>query len=151
MKKCKGFRDRLAEYVCDAMLEDERMLLEQHLGDCDACKRELNQMKKVLIEADSLGTDIQTAMASVDWETLPDNIKGVYRISPVCSFEQRGSTVAVRLSTSVEAGVCCPFYRGCTRGCIDNGHYPPPPTSGSCGLRTDRTASIPRDHGRRDG
>lgn len=74
MKDCKGFRESLAGYVYEDLLEDERNLLEQHLVDCDDCKHELNQMKKVLIEADSLGTDMQVAMASVDWEALPDKI-----------------------------------------------------------------------------
>jgi hypothetical protein len=74
MKDCKRFRESLAGYVYEDLREDEKDLLDLHLMDCDACKHELNQMKKVLIEADSLETDMRIAMASVDWEALPDKI-----------------------------------------------------------------------------
>ena len=74
MKDCKKFRGSLAAYLCEDLHADERRLLEQHLETCPACQQESIQMQKVLEEADSLRADIQTAMASVDWRTLPDRI-----------------------------------------------------------------------------
>lgn len=91
MKDCKRFKQDVTAYLYEDLPEDKRNDFEQHLKACPACKQEFNQVKKVLEGADTLKSDIQAAMAFVDWEILPDEITD--RVFTETTFPVRSSRV----------------------------------------------------------
>jgi len=80
-------KDLLA-FLYGELKEKDRALLENHLDKCPSCKNELEELKKVLETADALNLDIQEAVASVDWESLPSQVaEYVFKREPVAARE----------------------------------------------------------------
>jgi len=73
MKHCKE-RKELAAFLYGELKDDERKRLESHLEVCPQCRKEIEELKQIVSESDSLKSDIKKALASVDWEMLPSKI-----------------------------------------------------------------------------
>lgn len=60
---CDGWREMIIDRLADELSEEDCVLLEQHLGNCESCRREEGELSKILAFA-SLGRDWspQTAM-----------------------------------------------------------------------------------------
>ena len=71
MIDCKKFKKDFVAFLYGELKKSERELLKVHLDTCPNCKRELEELKEVRKGADVFQEDIERAMASVDWETLP--------------------------------------------------------------------------------
>jgi hypothetical protein len=74
MNECKDIQKELAAYYYRELPEAESSRIEAHLETCRDCWQELNLIKKTLNGADALHPEIEAALASVDWEALPDKI-----------------------------------------------------------------------------
>jgi len=44
---CEGYKDLMMGYLDDELDEDERRRFEQHIGECERCRRELESFKKL--------------------------------------------------------------------------------------------------------
>jgi len=63
--------------------EFDKKQVEAHLKTCQKCKAELLELKEVYEAADSLNADMEKAIESVDWESLPTRIAdGVFDKKP---------------------------------------------------------------------
>jgi len=71
MKECKKYKKEMVAFLSGELPEEKRNLLTAHLRQCPHCREEFNGMKRIMEEANSLQSDIDQAMASVDWENLP--------------------------------------------------------------------------------
>jgi len=80
MKECKKYKKEMVAFLSGELPEEKRNLLTAHLKQCPHCREEFNGMKWIIEEANSLQSDIEQAMASVDWKNLPLKItKFVYQ------------------------------------------------------------------------
>jgi len=73
MKHCKEVK-KLAAFLYGELREDERKKMESHLEVCPRCRKEIEELRQVVKGADSLNSDIEEVLASVDWEMLPSKI-----------------------------------------------------------------------------
>jgi len=77
----KEIRKNLVAFLCGELKKDEEELFTSHLESCSHCKRELEQFKKIMGEAEALPEGISKALESVDWEALPARIaEAVFRV-----------------------------------------------------------------------
>ncbi len=74
MNECKEILQELAAYYYRELSGTESARVEAHLETCKDCWQELNLIKKTLNGADAFNPEIAAALASVDWDTLPDKI-----------------------------------------------------------------------------
>lgn len=78
----------LLAFLYGELKEKDRALIESHLDKCPGCKNEFEELKKVVETADALNTDIQEAVASVDWESLPSQVaEYVFKREPIAPRE----------------------------------------------------------------
>lgn len=73
MKHCKETKE-LAAFLYGELKDDERERLESHIEVCPQCRKKIEELRQVVNEADSLSSDIEEALASVDWEMLSSKI-----------------------------------------------------------------------------
>ncbi len=64
----------MVAFIYGELGESEKDRLVSHLESCAACRNEIEQFKKIYKGADVLNEDIESAMATVDWESLPARI-----------------------------------------------------------------------------
>jgi hypothetical protein len=74
MTECKDIQKELAAYYYRELPDVESARIEAHLDKCQICWQELNLIKKTLNGADAFHPELEAALASVDWEVLPDKI-----------------------------------------------------------------------------
>lgn len=74
MRKCKKYEKDLAAFLAGELKEEKRARVAFHLEGCDHCQGELHSIKEIMESADSLSPELEKAMASVDWESLPSKI-----------------------------------------------------------------------------
>jgi hypothetical protein len=74
MMNCKKIQKETVAFLYGELPEKERELFKAHLDQCSHCREELEEFKKITRVADDFKQDIDKAMASVDWETLPSQI-----------------------------------------------------------------------------
>lgn len=74
MKKCKKYEKDLVAFLSDELEEKKRIRVALHLEKCERCREELQKIKEIMENADSLNPELEKAMDSVDWETLPSKI-----------------------------------------------------------------------------
>ncbi len=74
MINCKRIQKNTVAFLYGELRENERELFKAHLDQCPHCREELEEFKKISQVADDFKQDIDVAMASVDWETLPSQI-----------------------------------------------------------------------------
>lgn len=74
MKDCKKTKKDFVAFLVGELNAGKKERLESHLDVCSLCQSELEELKEVLKKADSLNTEIESDMASIDWEALPEKI-----------------------------------------------------------------------------
>jgi hypothetical protein len=74
MNACKKTARNLAAFLGDELGESERSRIEAHLEICPRCREELRRLKEVFRAANSLSGEMERAIASVDWNELPNRI-----------------------------------------------------------------------------
>ncbi len=74
MINCQRIKKDLVAFLYGELEEKEREFFKAHLDQCPGCRGELEEFKKVTQAADVFQEDIDEAMATVDWETLPSQI-----------------------------------------------------------------------------
>lgn len=74
MRECKKHeQDRIAFLFGELEAEGRDRFL-SHLEGCSHCQRALHEIREMTEKADILHADIQEAMDSIDWESLPSKI-----------------------------------------------------------------------------
>jgi hypothetical protein len=76
MKDCKRTTRNLVAFLYGELDETEKQRTEEHLKKCQMCNKELQELKELYETADLLNPDMEEAMESVDWESLPVRIAG---------------------------------------------------------------------------
>jgi hypothetical protein len=76
-EKCKKINRDLVAFLYGELENDMNEQVRSHLDICPKCQEELQELKKVVRAADSLNDNVEEAMASVDWESLPEQISNV--------------------------------------------------------------------------
>jgi len=74
MKECKNIKKDMVAYIYNETDEKTNREIKVHLESCPECRREYEELRKVLLYADSLKEDIDEAVGSVDWKALPSRI-----------------------------------------------------------------------------
>jgi hypothetical protein len=72
MRKCKKHEKDMVAFLYGELGEEERECFLSHLDVCSHCQREFQELKEMSEKANTL--DIQGAMDSVDWDSLPSKI-----------------------------------------------------------------------------
>jgi anti-sigma-K factor RskA len=90
-------------YVLDAVSPDERMVFERHLGDCDACRQEVSELRET---ATRLGVAVATTPPPRLKANVMSQIRNVRQVppeAPVVPLRRPGSPWALRLSAAAAA------------------------------------------------
>ena len=74
MNECRRFRRNLKAYWREEMIEDDRKTLRRHLDNCPDCAEEFMALERVLEGADSLGREMRSALAGIDWAAQAEKI-----------------------------------------------------------------------------
>ncbi|MFC2166060.1 anti-sigma factor family protein [Acidobacteriota bacterium] len=74
MKDCTTHTNNLVAFLYGELDAYTREQIEKHLQSCEDCRHELSSLERITKEADSLHPDIDRAMASIEWETVPEQI-----------------------------------------------------------------------------
>jgi len=73
-EKCNKINRDLVAFLYGELENNINEQVQSHLDTCPQCQEELQELKRVVRAADSLNDKVEEAMASVDWETLPEQI-----------------------------------------------------------------------------
>jgi hypothetical protein len=68
MSECRSIRRNLVAFLYGELDGAGREKVDRHLKTCPACRRELDALGKTVRGADSLGPEMERALAGVDWE-----------------------------------------------------------------------------------
>jgi hypothetical protein len=74
MKKCRLGKRDFAVYLGGEMSERDREDIRSHLEVCPGLADEIRAVERILEGADSLGRDIQAALAGIDWDAQAEKI-----------------------------------------------------------------------------
>lgn len=74
MNECRRFRRNLEAYWREEMDEHDRKTVKRHLDNCPDCAGEFMALEKVLEGADSLGREMRSALAGIDWDSQAEKI-----------------------------------------------------------------------------
>lgn len=90
MRVCKKYEKELVAFLSGELEREERARVAFHIDRCAHCQNELQKIKETMESAGSLTPEIEKAMASVDWETLPSKIaESVFETVPFSSRSGR--------------------------------------------------------------
>jgi hypothetical protein len=71
---CKKISRELVAFLYGELDKDKTEEVRTHLDICPICQEEVRGIKELIRSADSLKDDVEEAMESVDWDTLPNQI-----------------------------------------------------------------------------
>lgn len=74
MKACKKYKREIVGFIYGELEEEEKRRFLLHLEECSSCQRELRALEDTKKKAEAFHGDINKAMGSVDWESLPSQI-----------------------------------------------------------------------------
>lgn len=74
MKICKKTHKNIVAFLYGELEEKKQKDFLSHLKECAHCRSELERLREIKNSAESLQTDIEEAMASIDWQDLPARI-----------------------------------------------------------------------------
>jgi hypothetical protein len=74
MSACPMKSEEGLAYLLGDLEEGRRTTVAEHLKACPDCRKEMAELRRVLDGADAVRGEIQEALRSVDWETLPGRI-----------------------------------------------------------------------------
>jgi hypothetical protein len=67
-------RKNMVAFLYGELEESEMESLKAHIKSCKKCRLELERLRSLYKAASALNTEIETAAASIDWESLPAKI-----------------------------------------------------------------------------
>jgi len=73
-EKCKKINRDLVAFLYGELDKNVNEQVRSHLDICPHCQEELKELKRVVRAADSLNDNMEEAMASVNWDALPEQI-----------------------------------------------------------------------------
>ena len=74
---CKKINRELVAFLYGELAKIKAEEVRSHLDICPHCQEEIRGIKALIRNADALKDDAEKAMASVDWDVLPDRISEV--------------------------------------------------------------------------
>ena len=74
MNECRRFKQNLAIYWGGEMNERDRESIKRHLATCAVCAAENQELEKILEGADSLGREMKSVLAGIDWDAQAEKI-----------------------------------------------------------------------------
>jgi hypothetical protein len=74
IEKCKKINRDLVAFLYGELDKNINEQVRSHLDICPQCQEELQELKRVVRAADSLKDNVEEAMASVNWDALPEQI-----------------------------------------------------------------------------
>jgi hypothetical protein len=74
MKPCRQDKQELVAFILGDLDREDGEAISRHLGDCPACRREMESLKRIFNGAGAAKKDMEKVMATVDWEALPERI-----------------------------------------------------------------------------
>jgi hypothetical protein len=91
MNDCRIYRDQWVAFLSRELGPEEERTMSAHLGACPRCRKEVEALRALFDEADSVREETRAALASVDWETLPSRIAARLpeRSAPESRFRER--------------------------------------------------------------
>ncbi len=74
MNNCPMKRSDWLAYLSGDLEEGRRTTVAEHLKECPECRKDAEELRRVLAGADAVKGEIQVALRSVDWQALPARI-----------------------------------------------------------------------------
>jgi hypothetical protein len=74
MKKCAMKKSDWQAYLTEDPEEGRSATVAEHLEKCPECRKEAEEIRKVMEGAGAVKAEIREALRSVDWDALPDRI-----------------------------------------------------------------------------
>lgn len=74
MTTCRRGKRDLMVFMGGEMSERDREDIRRHVASCAACADEVRALEKLRDGVDSLGRDLQTALAAIDWDVQAEKI-----------------------------------------------------------------------------
>lgn len=74
MNECRRFKRNFEAYWREEMNENDRRTVKRHLDNCPDCAEEFMALERVLEGADSLGREMRSALAGIDWDVHAEKI-----------------------------------------------------------------------------
>ncbi|MGB7295278.1 MAG: zf-HC2 domain-containing protein [Candidatus Aminicenantales bacterium] len=74
MNECRRLRRDLAAYRGGEMSERDRENVKRHLDACPACAAESKELERILEGADSLGREMKSVLAGIDWDAQAEKV-----------------------------------------------------------------------------
>jgi hypothetical protein len=72
MNTCALTKADWADFLSGDLEEGRRTTMAEHLEKCPECRAEADEMRRVLAKTDAVKAEIREAVASVNWEALPE-------------------------------------------------------------------------------
>src|SRR5512135_3932381 len=80
MSACPNKSEDLMAYLQGGLEEGRRATVAEHLKECEGCRREAEEIGRVLEAADAVKGEIREALRSVDWDAFSGRVADyVYR------------------------------------------------------------------------
>ncbi|MFZ2053964.1 MAG: zf-HC2 domain-containing protein [Candidatus Aminicenantales bacterium] len=74
MNECRRLRRDFVTFLEGEMSERDRENVKRHLEACPACAQELKDLERILESADSLGQEMKSVLAGIDWDAQAEKI-----------------------------------------------------------------------------
>jgi hypothetical protein len=74
MNNCPVKQSDWLAYLSGDLEEGRRTTVAEHLKECPECRKEVEELRRILDGADAVKGEIQETLRSVDWEALPARI-----------------------------------------------------------------------------
>lgn len=113
MSECRRIRENLVAFLCGELGGGEKEKVKRHLNTCSLCSQELRELQQTFPSADSLNPEMEKALASVDWEALPEKI-----VSAVWKEEARPQRLPLRERFRLSAPKLRPVFAGILLGVL---------------------------------
>jgi tetratricopeptide (TPR) repeat protein len=93
--KTDAFTSQLSDYLDDELSAAERPIIDAHLADCEACRRTLDELRRVVAHASNL---TESAPVSDLWPGIESRIGSESRQARVSPFRR---AISARLSVTI--------------------------------------------------
>jgi hypothetical protein len=111
MNACDAIRRRLKALAQGGPVSEDEAPMTQHLEECPECRRSRDEIQRILDGAGAVRGDIESAMASIDWEALPERIADA-------AFTGKARPADARKTRSFWAALVQPRFRPVYAGLV---------------------------------
>jgi hypothetical protein len=112
MKTCADLRREREEIMTGDRSPEARMGWKEHLAMCADCRRETDDIQKILDGAEALQADVRQAMKSVDWDRFAE------RVADAAFEKRRRKTEAPRRPGRFRSRLWAPGWRTVFAGAL---------------------------------